>query len=74
MAYHGPEIKLFSSKKEQETYENLAGAPSSLSTLLLGSDSPSKALKSVHSDPIKDLLTIPHCRNNYIEDVVFKET
>jgi len=24
MAYHGPEIKLFTSKKEQETYENLA--------------------------------------------------
>jgi hypothetical protein len=26
MAYHGPEIKLFNNKKEQETYENLAGA------------------------------------------------
>ena len=27
MAYHGPEIKLYTSKKEQETYENLAGEP-----------------------------------------------
>ena len=25
MAYHGPEVKLFDSKKEQERYENFAG-------------------------------------------------